>query len=162
MIDWQQEPTESRHQFNPAFLAELIRRACIGHGEEAGPMPFALAFLMAPLVIYPDSRSTLSSAGFKQVHTWITTHPEVRVALAARVRALAPYIRLGIAFGLTQESLALNAQGAFEVLRRTKPRGIPVPAVDASEYMNGARTIGRWFGRAGEPSNVFLMLGLTP
>ena len=162
MIDWHREPMASRHQFNPAFLAELIRRTCIGYGEEAGPMPFALAFLTSPLVIYPDSRSTLNSASFKQLHTWITTHPEVRIALAARVRALVPYIRLGVAFGLAQESLILNGEGAFEVLRRTKRRGTPIPAVETSEYMKGARTVGRWFGRAGEPSNVFLMLGLTP
>lgn len=161
MIDWHREPMATRHQFNPAFIAELVRRTCGGYVEAAGPMPFALAFLAVPLVVYPDSRSTLNGASDTQLHTWITKHPGVRVSLAPRVRALTPYIRLGIAFGLTHRALGLTDRGELTVLRRVKAKGAPTPAIDASDYMRGARTLGRWFGRVGEPSNVFLMLGLT-
>ncbi|SEI66255.1 hypothetical protein SAMN04488058_101275 [Deinococcus reticulitermitis] len=162
MINWNREPVATRHQFNPAFIAELVRHTCVGHGKAAGAMPFALAFLAVPLVMYPDSRGTINGASDTQLHTWITKHPAARISLAPRVRALVPYVRLGVAFGLTQRALSLDERGQLIVVRRVKTRGAPTPAIEASDYMKGARTLGRWFGRVGEPSNVFLMLGLTP
>ena len=159
MIEWHNTPRDVAHLFNPAFFGEICRRVSESYVKEAAkPMPFPLALLAMPLVVYPDSRQTLKPRSYDYLHTWITANPEIRLKLPRRCLELAPYVRLGIAFAMTQRSLEITETGGIRPLRRARMKQIP--RIDTSDYFHGSRTLGRWFARVELDSNIFVMLGV--
>jgi hypothetical protein len=163
VIDWESLPPDVASMFNPAFIGEIIRRTGQAYEEEAAkPMPFILAFLAVPLLIFSDTRNTLEARRHRQLHSWIQMHPEVRVQLALKARELAPYVRQAMAFAINYKSLQLTEQGEISVLPRIKKRGVRVLPINSSDYMTKAGVLGKLFGRVDQDHNIFVMLGVRP
>jgi len=57
MIPWEHRPIEVANLFNPAFCGEVIRRCGAGYSAKLQTgMPYALAFLVLPIVLHPATR----------------------------------------------------------------------------------------------------------
>lgn len=161
MIDWYEQPRDVANLYNPAFIGETVRRAAHAYKVQGKRgMPMHLAFILTPLVLYTDSRSTVKAASHSYLHSWITAHPELRISLARRIIEITPYTRLGVAFSIKHASLALAGDGTLVVKPRRRVKD--QPDLDTLDYFVAARTLGRWFARVDQDFNIYLMLGIRP
>ena len=165
MKTWEQRPQEVANLLNPAFCGRVIYQCILGHAsEEARPMPYALGFIVLPLVLHPSTRATMQGST-RHFQVWLGGNQEIKLGLASRARSLVPHAREAFAFLWQTGMIAAQPPDASLViakrLRRT-PRGASPMSDDTKDCLTKATLLGKWFARANSPATVYTLLGLMP
>jgi Family of unknown function (DUF6521) len=152
--------TDARALFNPAFVAALIGRAAEGHqNEREAPLPVALGYLIAPLVLHTPTREALPRVNAR-LAKWADDHQLVRAELRWRAPQLVEVTRRALRFGLRHDLIALVPRGIDPgpaLARLPAPQG-----AGAADCWRKAQLLGRWLPRAGPPATVLALLGVRP
>lgn len=163
MKPWQDRPPEVAHLFNPAFCALLLRESVVGYmeGKPEG-MPYAIAFLLLPIVLHKSTRSALPNTTATRMHPWLQDHQEARVGFPERCAAVGAYTREGILFAARNSLLAFSQQGLLTA-PRLRIRGLAWPQDSESAICRQrARFVGRWLANAGDSQTIFVIWGVRP
>lgn len=165
MIEWERRPVEVASLLNPAFCGVLIREAVASHLTEVNTgMPFALAFLILPIVLHENTRQRLPRSMRTSMHAWLQEHPEVKLGFADRARTLVPFSQEAVSFLLRQQALIVGPEGALVVGPRV-PRSIsqiPNRTPDFDDCVARARFLGRWLSRSGSVPAIYQFWGVRP
>lgn len=144
---------------NPALLAAVVAAGAAGYERETRrPMPWPLAFIIAPLTLHRGTREALPSSLATHLGTWVSRHPILRAGMPLRALALVEPVREGLRFGLRHGLLTAEDGGA---LRQGPPSLRPPDAGDLRQVLRKATFAGRWVSRAEEPGTVFALFGIT-
>jgi Family of unknown function (DUF6521) len=151
---------DERALYNPAFIATLVSVAAYDYERKRGAfLPWALAFVIPPLVLASDVRTELPGSIRAYLANWLAAHPAARADTPVRARALAPYTQDGIRFGLQHGLLGLAD---------ARLRGMLKPTAtarqfegEAGEIVMQAAFVGRWIAPE-EPIQIFALLGMRP
>jgi hypothetical protein len=153
-------PFEEAALLNPAFVATVIAVAASEYeNARGGPLPFALAFAITPLVLASDVRDQLPRRTTAHLANWVSALPAARAENRLRTLAMTPYTRSGIRFGVRGRYLELSADGirgrlkADQTARRFDG--------EAGTIIKSASFVGRWFARE-EITQVYALLGFRP
>ena len=73
MQPWAKRAVEEANLFNPAFCATLVTKAVADFGKKSDdrPLPFALAFLVLPIVMHHGTRQALPSSTVTALLPWL-------------------------------------------------------------------------------------------
>jgi hypothetical protein len=163
MKKWSDRSDELASLFNPAFCGTLLFHSVRNYSKEAeSGMPFSLSSLVLPLVLNCKLRSVLPETIRTPFEVWCRREGQVRIGLAARVRALLPITKESIVF-LGQHNLMTIKDGALSVRPRA-PKGLgKFEELDEeiSECFTKARVLGIMMARTGDEASVLMTLGLT-
>jgi len=146
---------------NPALLAVIIAAAAAEYERADGdPMPWPLAFLVAPLVLHCDTREALPRSTRSHLATWVSDHPTIRAGLPARARSLTDPVREGLRFGLNTGVLAIVDDGR---IRGSLPfKSQPPDRGDLRTIVRSAGMVGKWLAKIDQPATSFALLGVAP
>ena len=123
MESWPKRTVEEANLFNPAFCATLLAKAADEFAKKAGkPLPFALAFLVLPVVLHLGTREALPASTITSLLPWIQNNREQLVDFAVRVQRVREITREAILFAAQHEILA--AVPVDGVLRQAKRRPV--------------------------------------
>jgi Family of unknown function (DUF6521) len=151
---------DARALYNPGFVGALIGSAAKGHHQDFNsPLPAALAFLVAPMVLHRSTRESLPRVNGR-LASWAERNPLIRAELQRRAPRLTPVTRQALRFGLGTELLVVEGAGfgPGRALMDLDPNGTE----DIESSFTSAERLGRWLSRAGPPSTVYGLLGLQP
>ncbi len=126
-------------------------------------MPYALAFLVLPLVLHPGTQCTMESRT-RHFLVWINSNQHIKVGLPQRARALVPYSREALTFLCQTGVIAISAQDAsLSILRglRRRQQGAQ-PSDDTRACLGKSVVLGKWFARTNSPATIYASLGLMP
>jgi hypothetical protein len=158
---WESRQREEARLFNPAFLATLLAAAGSDHERVAGAgLPWALAFLVPPLVLFEDTRSELPANTNARLLNWVSSHANVRAQLPPRARSLAPLVREGARFGLRAGALSFAGGRLHSTLDAGSLRASA--AGEAEECIARAAFFGRWFASVDDVTSVYALFGIAP
>jgi len=77
MQPWSKRVVEEANLFNPAFCAVLLARASEEFTKKTQqPLPFALAFLVLPVVLHRGTRAALPGSTVTSLLPWVQEHRE--------------------------------------------------------------------------------------
>ena len=94
--------------YNPAFIGTIVSVAAYDYERKRGELlPWALAFVIPPLVLASEVRTQLPGSIRAYLANWLAAQPAARADTPIRARALAPYTQDGIRFGLEHGLLEL-------------------------------------------------------
>jgi hypothetical protein len=163
MRSWEQRPSEVARLINPAFCSILMRDA-IGEYSRARSegMPYSLCCFVLPIVLHKSTREALPGTTRTTLHMWLERRPDVRIGFPDRMRSLIPHTREALIFAISRGKLTLD--GLANVVAapgRIYNPGWPElsePAICRRK----ARFLGKWLGRAGDPSTIYTMWGVRP
>jgi hypothetical protein len=146
---------------NPALLAAIIAVAAAEYERADGdPMPWPLAFLVAPLVLHRDTREALPRSTRSHLATWVSDHPAIRAGLPARARSLIDPVREGLRFGLNTGVLAIVGDGR---IRGSLPSTNQPPDLgDLRKIIRSAGMVGKWLAKLDQTATSFALLGVAP
>lgn len=165
MRAWSTRVIEEAHLFNPAFGSALLAEAVDDYYDKAKhPLPFAVAFLILPIVLHEATRRALPKSTLTALLPWIQDHSDNLVGFPERVRLLQAITREAVLFGLQHEILAVD-NGALRVgsLRKTvTPNRTPLFTDEVRECVERSGFLGRWFAASGTTANIFSAWGVTP
>ncbi len=160
---WSKRPIEIAHLLNPAFCSILLRESIIGCEQEAGAgMPYALAFLVLPVVLHKPTRDILPKTIATRLHVWIQENQSVRIGFSERVRWTAPYTKEALFYAAKAELIEISDDGLL-VSEKKRLKKLPWPKVsEPSVCMSKSRFVGRWFSLAGDTATLMAMWGVRP
>jgi hypothetical protein len=95
------------------------------------------------------------------LHTWLQENPELRVGLAERVQRFGSYSYEALAFLSTTDKIVVS-DGRVKLVRYSTPPSLGGRDDEVAEIFRKGSVVGRWFGEAGPPQNVYTMLGIRP
>lgn len=166
MQPWSSRVTEEAYLFNPAFCATLLAKAAEDYTKKTGrPFPFALAFLVLPIVLHQGTRRALPSSTVTSLLPWIQDNREQLVEFANRVSRLSAITREAVVFGVQHQTLALAETGDLAIGTRRQSateRRTGLFTAEARECVDRAGFIGRWFAAAGTTATIYAAWGVTP
>jgi hypothetical protein len=162
LLPWEERPVEFAHLLNPAFCALLIRDTAGGYQATASQtLPYALAYLVLPIVLYPPVREALPGNTSKLLPSWLQENPALQFHVTTRVSRMVAYSREAILFGLQHDLMRIDDDGGIEP-GTTPVRNLFATNTEPAECRKSAALIGRWFGKMDNPSLVLTLWGLRP
>ena len=120
MQPWANRPVEEANLFNPAFSATLMTKTVGDFTKKAGgrQMPFALVFLVLPIIMHRGTREALPGSTVTALLPWLQENREQLVDFPARVRRLKPFSQEAVMFGVGYGALVLADGGGLLVGRK--------------------------------------------
>lgn len=160
-----QRPPEITNLLNPAFCGEVIRR-CVESYEKSsmGRLPFALAFLILPIVLDKETRATITHYK-RTIPIWVNSYPQIKIHLAERTRYLIEYTRESIIFLLQTGAVKIDLHsGMTSIEREIEIETKTTSAKDQSitEIYKKAEILGKMLAASGKPETIFSLLGVRP
>lgn len=142
---------------NPSVVAVILGRSAFGFARESrSDMPWALSFVVAPLVLHRGTRAALPSRVSTHLPAWVSREPAVRAGFPLRAASLVGPVRAGLRFGLRHDMLSLN--GALLGATQMRP---PADEPELVELMTKATFVGRWLSKLERPSTAFALFGVS-
>jgi hypothetical protein len=158
---WAERSPVVAAMLNPALLATIIAAAAAEYERADGdPMPWPLAFLVAPLVLHRGTRDALPRSTRSHLATWVSNHPTLRAGLPARARSLTDPVREGLRFGLKIGVLTVVGDGRIRGSLPATSR--PSDVGDLRAIVRSAGLVGKWFAKVDQPATSFALLGVAP
>jgi len=162
MSPWENRPIEVANLLNPAFCGEvLVRTVSTYQASAQNPFPYALAFLVLPIVLHKRTRERIPTGGRVQLHAWLQQHQDARVGFADRTKQMVPITNEAMMFLLQLGRLSINQQG-YLVARTTRRRTQIQTSDEIDDCYRKAQVVGRWFARTGASETIFTMWGVKP
>jgi len=163
---WPKRVVEEANLFNPAFCAVLLAKASEEYTKKTQqPLPFALAFLVLPVVLHCGTRAALPGSTVTSLLPWVQEHREQLVNFSGRVQSLRPITREALLFGAQNETLAVVGSGGIAIgarrLSATEKR-TGLFTDEARECVERAGFLGRWLAAAGTPATIYSAWGIAP
>jgi hypothetical protein len=166
MQAWSKRVIEEANLFNPAFCAALLAKASEEFVKKnQQPFPFALAFLVLPVVLHRGTRMSLPGSTITALLPWIQDNREQLVNFSGRVQSLRAITREAILFGTQHETLVIADSGGIGVGARrlsATDRRTGLFTDDARECVERAGFLGRWLAAAGTPATIYSAWGIAP
>lgn len=161
---WHKRSAEEAALFNPAFVATVLHHAAKEFQQESGRgLPFALAFIAAPVVLVSMIRDLLPSRKDSSLAAWLQAHPQIRLKFGDVASAMVPAVREGILYGVAKQALQIDGsdikarpfqKGAGAVLASTTN--------EVGDILGKARFVGRWYANAGTVETIMVLWGVRP
>lgn len=162
---WRLRAFDEANLYNPAFCG-LLLRTCVEHyrKESGADMPYALAFLVLPLLLHTPTRKALPRSVATGLLMWLQGHPDVRLEFPDRAADFVPYTKEGIALAFAGDLLELVPGGHLGLPEKRLPAPSRMGALTAevAECLEKAKFLGKWFARSGTASTIFTYLGVAP
>ncbi len=166
MQPWSKRAVEEANLFNPAFCATLLAKAAEEYAKKAGKkFPFALAFLVLPVVLHQGTREAMPGSTITSLLPWIQKNREQLVDFAVRVQRLREITREAILFAVQHETLSLTERGDITVGRKRQSATEKRTGLFTSEVrqcVDRAGFVGRWFAAAGNTATIYAAWGVAP
>ena len=167
MKPWAKRAVEEANLFNPAFGAMLMTKAVIDFCKKSGgrPMPFALAFLVLPIVMHRGTRQALPGSTITSLLPWLQDHREQLVDFPGRVTRLKPFGQEAIMFAMAHKAIAVEEEGGLvrgENKVSTTEKKTELFTLEARECLDRASFLGRWLATAGTPATILAAWSIAP
>jgi hypothetical protein len=166
MQPWSKRVVEEANLFNPAFCTMLLAKASEDFETKAGrPLPYALSFLILPIVLHRATREALPASTVTSLPAWIQDNREHLVDFATRAHRLVNVSREALLFGMQRQTLALTSGGNLAIApkrRSVTERRTPLFTAEVRQCVDRAGFIGRWFANAGTTAMIYAAWGVAP
>jgi ABC-three component (ABC-3C) system Middle Component 3 len=166
MQPWRDRAPEEANLFNPAFCTTLLVKTALEFEKKAGrPLPFALFFLVLPIILHRGTREALPGSTITSLLPWIQENRHYLVDFAGRVQRLRPITQEAILFGVHYQTLALVSGGSLTTgpkRQSTTEKRTPLFTTEARGCVDSAGFIGCWFAAAGTTATIFAAWGVAP
>jgi len=157
------EPQEIFNLFNPAFCAEILRRAIKKYTKySTRAMPYPIMFLILPLVLHKETRDKIEYGSKQNFSNWLNNNSEVLIHFNKIASDLVPITKNSFWFLLEQEKISLDEKGSIQVVNYNIHDTIDDVHNESTECFKKAETVGRWFAKTKKIETIFTLLGVKP
>lgn len=155
---------EEQALLNPALIAVVLHEAARGYADESGAnLPYALAFLVVPVVLVQFIRNELPGTVATSFSAWIDRNPRIRMRFADVAVSTTGLVREGMLFGSAGGILVVDAASIRATGLRARSGGIVRSnTTEFQVILKKSHFVGRWYAKAGATSTVMALWGVRP
>jgi hypothetical protein len=163
---WTERAVEDANLFNPAFCSLLLARAAEDYGKKSkSDLPYAIAFLILPIVLHRSVRDALPGSTVTALVPWLQDHREQLIDFPERVRRMLPTTQEALLFGCQHEVLILTSSAGLQAGKGRHPATearTPYFTDETNDCLYRAGFLGRWFATAGSIATIYASWGIAP
>ena len=161
---WEDASEISGNLFNPAFLSEIMRLYARAFLKESKKeiFSFETTIIIMPFVLDHRLRASLPKTKRTKLHEWIQNHGHLVASYPDKLLSILPFIREAIVFGVNHQTITLDEDGFFRLLRTRKPKYWKEILPETENIFAAATFLGRWSHTFPETSTTFTLLGIKP
>lgn len=153
--NWENRPEITAHLINPAFCTEIMRECISSYKQEANNnFPFALTYLVLPLILNNRIRERLPKNKSNTIHAWINENEDIKIDLAKQITSFLPFTRETIMFALSQNSVEISEHG--DVVIKPRRRKMITEDIEILSCLKKATILGKVLSKSGTPLTIFL------
>ncbi len=161
---WSERSVEQARLLNPAFLGTLVWSGARGYAMAAREnQPFAISFLIAPLVLHKSTRESLPPSTRTSLVAWLGANTRVQVGFCDRATALVPLVKEAILFASNAGMIQIKET---RIVAARRPPAMAKIDREASFEVNSCRMkaefVGKWIARSGDYRTVMALWGVSP
>jgi hypothetical protein len=161
---WAERPLEQARLLNPAFVGALVWSCARGYASATNEsQPYALSFLMAPVVLHKSTRESLPTTTRTSLAAWLGENPRILVGFAERATALVPSVKEALLFASRGGLIQVEAA---RMIAADRPRAMASFEREASGEVKAsikkAEFVGRWFANSGDYTTIMALWGVAP
>lgn len=159
--NWEKRPEITANLLNPAFCSEIIRVCVSAYKlEKNSNFPFALTFLVLPLILNNRIRERLPKTKKNTIHGWINKNEDLKIGLADNISSFIPFTKETIMFALSHNTIGIDEFGNIDI----KPRSLKLKPEDEEikSCIKKAEIIGKIFSKSGNPLTIYSIFGIKP
>ena len=161
---WAERSLEQARLLNPAFLGTLLWSCARAYASTVNEnQPYAVSFLLAPVVLHKSTRESLPTTTRTSLVAWLGDNARVLVGFPERARSLVPSIKEAILFACNGG--LLQVQDA-RLVAGSRPRTMVQFERDATDEVRAcikkAEFVGKWFALSGDYTTVMALWGVAP
>lgn len=162
MKNWSERSHEVAFLFNPAFCGRILYSTIKAYNEELNKaFPFALVYLVLPLVLHKETRSKINSRSNFLV--WVQNHSQLLIDFSRRARSLVSISNESIEFLLQTGKIVLSSNGELEIDKKSNNLSTTrFVDTEVKECLAKAVHVGKWFARTGKVETIYIILGVRP
>lgn len=163
MKPWNERSDIEASLFNPAFCGELIQYAVASYNKTVnqGGFPYALAYLILPFLLSKDIYETLPNTSRTGMVSWLYNHRHLTTTIVEKTREMKDYTKESILLYVSLNLLIVNERGALETGMRKMTKKKNFKRTEVDQLKKRADFIGSWFGKAGDVTTIFSLIGIT-
>ena len=155
---------ETLRLLNPAFLATVIGHAAAGYSQlrDEG-LPFALVFIVPPLVLHKNTRVALPRMVTSKLPDWVHKNSAELAFLPEHARELQPMIRSAILIGSHLDIIQFDNRARIRASEQFDPKTTQKElkkSEEIGEIMKKSHFMGRWLSVSGNQPTVLSILGI--
>lgn len=155
---------ETLRLLNPAFLATLIGHAATGYAEHRDQgLPFALCFIVPPLVLHKDTRLVLPRSITSKLPDWAHRNSDKLAFLPEHARELQLAVRSAILIGVHFDILHFDDEARMCASSQFNLKTVHdelKKSDEIIEIMKKSHFVGRWLSVSGNQPTVLSILGI--
>lgn len=160
---WEKRPIITANLLNPAFCGELIRRCAESYYEEVNkPFPYALLFIMLPIVLHKNTRDSLPKSSRKSLHEWLEENQSIKIGFAERCQQMIPFVKEALMFLLQNNAIRLDENGNIFVQKFQKKTLNETYATEINECHRKSKLIGKLFAKSEKLETIYSLFGVKP
>lgn len=161
--NWERRPQEIAYLLNPAFCGEILWRCTKKYQETTGNgLPYALLFLVLPIVLHRRTRESLPDKAIGKLHTWLQSHQELKIGFAGRTKQLIEITKEALSFISQKELIEFDEDANVFVLKRKQKRISVLENGEVHQCFRKAEILGSILGRSGTSTTIFATWGVKP
>ncbi|TPE42166.1 three component ABC system middle component [Pontibacter mangrovi] len=160
---WQDRSVITANLLNPAFCGEVLRRTIESYNlKSSNKFPFALAYLILPLVLHKGTREKMPLRSTTYFHSWVEENEHLLLEFPQRLISLKPYTKEALMFLLNHGSAAINDNGSIEVAPYRRKSLTGSGTEEVKEIFRKAELLGKWMSLTGNQQTIFMFLKIRP
>lgn len=163
MKPWSERSDIEASLFNPAFCGELIQRAVASYNKTVNHegFPLALSYIILPFLLNKDLYEALPSTSRTGMVSWLYAHKHLATTIANKANEMKHYTSESILLYVSLNLLSIKDNGTLIMGSRQliKKRNFHRQEVD--QIKKRADFLGAWFGKAGDVTTIFSLIGIT-
>lgn len=161
---WAERPREEARLLNPAFLGALLWNCANSYAATAQEsQPYALSFLVAPIILHKNTREKLPGTTRTILVRWLNDNPQILVGFTDRAKILVPLVKKAVLFAACGGLIKIQMD---RVVAGPRPRSMAGFERKASQEvkacMKKAEFLGKWFALSGEYTTIMALWGVAP
>jgi len=161
MIPWNKRVIEVKALLNPAFCGEILRRCIRAYEKASGKgMPYPLVYLVLPLILHNKTNSKMGLYKEIGLIVWIQNNEHLLIDFATRARRLIPITKESLVFLLRYNTLEISENSNLSVKNYQSHQDDNDNYTE--KYYLRADLLGEWLARAGSPTTIYSIFGVTP
>jgi hypothetical protein len=163
MPKWENRPIVVANLLNPAFCGEILKTAIKAYEtENKESFPYALAFIILPLILNKQSKEAMPRSTSKKFHEWLEDNTAIKINLAQQIKNLVPYTRESVLFLIYYGVLKIDEVGNLSFIGNRKKTIKYVNDEEMVETYKKAELLGRWLAKTGNTGTIYALIGIKP
>ena len=124
--------------------------------------PFALAFIVLPMILHKGTRTLFPRNSTAPFHEWLEKNSFIKIDLPERVQNLMPFTREALLFLIMHDAIEFDQEGHVSAGAYRKVSISRDKEDELTEIFRQAEFFGKWLVDAGDTSSIFIFLGIKP